>query len=179
MSNEIINTTNNDWLNILSIIAAGVSAVLSVLAYRFSLNQSRIKGKLYVGLEWVMLGDPQKTNYVNFIFYNTGLRDIYFNWPCMACKYLTRKKDSEIILKTGIQGQDCSFVVQAGNSRSLISPTEFPQEELNDISYLYLFDSIGNEFRFYIAPWYIRFFHWRIFKMRKLFKIPKIRFKWR
>ena len=143
-------------ISFIGLILSILSVVISRLAYKFSVDQSKPKGRLYVGLDWKSTDKTDKNTYINVIIYNTGLRDLHFAWPCVGMQYLIKKPQGVLYLKSSFSTHEAQFMLKGGQSKSILFQNDYTKKELININYFYIQDQIGNTYKFQVAKWYRR-----------------------
>ena len=170
MDSSIPNTFITIILSLTGLFGA-ITGLMSVwFTYlNYSRDNARIRVRALKGMKTFAPGEgSSKESYLVITAANAGRRPVIIN------------KAAFVNLKSHGAGISSSSMLygnqELGEGKAIDYMIEEEGIDYSDVSHVSVYDSIGNEYRYYIAPWYKRFFYWFLdvtFVRRKPLKAPQ------
>lgn len=167
----IKNLNDNNVISIGALIISLIGLIISWLGYKFSVDQTKSKVGLNVNFEMDIYPKRDDRTYTMFIVSNFGIRDVYFNWPCIGISYLTNNV-GYFFMKSYVE-KYTSFVLKGGESKSFVLTNTCLKEEIRNIDYVFIWDALHNMYKFQVAKWY-ESIPWRLYKFMK-YKVLRLK----
>jgi len=168
------NSTSNMIVTVAASITGLVGAITGLASVWFNyLNYSRdnvrVKVKALKGMKTFSPGKgSSKENYLVITAANAGRRPVIIN------------KAAFVSLKSRGAGISSSSMIMGNQELLEGKAIDYMMDEdgidYSDVSHVAVYDSVGNEYRYYLAPWYRRLFFWFLdvtYIRRKPLQAPK------
>ncbi len=136
----------------------------------YSRDNVRVRVKAIKGMKTFIPGKrgSSKESFLVITAANAGRRPVIIN------------KAAFVNLKSRGAGISSSSMMMGAQELKEGKAVDYMIEEegidYSDVSHVSVYDSVGNEYRYYLTPWYIRFFYWFLditYIRRKRLQAPK------
>lgn len=168
-SNTILLSIFISLTGLIGAITGLVSIWITYLNY--SRDNIRVRVRALKGMKTFIPGVPSSSSEKTFLVItaaNAGHRPVTINKAAFVCLKTRGGGISSDSMKLGAQ--------ELKEGKAIDYMMEDDDIDYSDVSHIAVYDSVGNEYRYYLAPWYKRFFYWFLdisYIRRKPVQAPK------